>query len=59
MASFYVDGTHSGARGRSLAPAIRTGYLQYVRIEGERRIYLLSRFIGEEWTKALDGSLHR
>ncbi len=35
------------------------GYLQYVRVEGERRIHLLSRFVGEEWTKALDGSLQR
>lgn len=35
------------------------GYLQYVRVEGKPRIYLLSRFVGEEWTKALDGSLRR
>jgi len=35
------------------------GYLQYVRVEGEPRIHLLSRFVGEEWTKALNGSLHR
>ena len=33
------------------------GYLQYVRVEGEPRIYLLSRFVGEEWTKALNESL--
>ena len=35
------------------------GYLQYVRIEREPRIYLLSRFVGEEWTKALDAGLQR
>ncbi len=35
------------------------GYLQYVRVEGQPGIQLLSRFVGEEWTKALDGSLHR
>jgi hypothetical protein len=35
------------------------GYLQYVRVEGERRIHLLSRFVGQEWAKALDGSLPR
>jgi hypothetical protein len=35
------------------------GYLQYVRVEGEPRIHLLSRFVGEEWMKALDGSLQR
>jgi hypothetical protein len=35
------------------------GYLQYVRVEGDRRIYLLSRFVGEEWAKVLDGSPQR
>ena len=58
VARLYVDGptpvlaAQFGARNPE-------GYLQYVRLEGERRIHLLSRFVGEEWTKALDGSLNR
>lgn len=35
------------------------GFLQYMRIEGDARVYLMSRFIGEEWTEALNRSLHR
>lgn len=35
------------------------GYLQYVRVQGQARIYLLSRFVGAEWGKALDGSMTR
>lgn len=31
------------------------GFLQYMRIEGDPRIYLMSRFIGAEWTAALEG----
>jgi hypothetical protein len=34
------------------------GYLQYTQVEGERRVLLLSRFVGEEWRQALDRSLH-
>jgi hypothetical protein len=31
------------------------GFLQYMRIDGDRRVYLMSRFIGAEWTAALEG----
>lgn len=35
------------------------GFLQYVRIDGDPSVYLVSRFVGEEWTEALNGSLRR
>jgi hypothetical protein len=35
------------------------GFLQYMRVEGEPRIHLLSKFVGEEWTEALNRSLAR
>lgn len=28
-------------------------YLQYMRIDGDARLYLMSRFIGEEWSQAM------
>lgn len=31
------------------------GFLQYMRIDGDSKLYLMSRFIGAEWTAALDG----
>jgi hypothetical protein len=31
------------------------GFLQYMRIDGDPRVYLMSRFIGAEWTAALAG----
>lgn len=31
------------------------GFLQYMRIDGDPRVYLMSRFIGAEWSAALDG----
>jgi len=31
------------------------GFLQYMVIEGDPRVYLMSRFIGAEWLAALDG----
>jgi hypothetical protein len=30
------------------------GFLQYVQIAGDPRIYLMSRFIGEEWRQAIE-----
>jgi hypothetical protein len=30
------------------------GFLQYMRIEGDPKVYLMSRFIGAEWTAALE-----
>lgn len=29
------------------------GYLQYMRLEGDARLFLMSRFIGEEWGEAM------
>lgn len=31
------------------------GFLQYMRIDGDSRVYLMSRFIGAEWAAALEG----
>jgi hypothetical protein len=31
------------------------GFPQYMRIDGDPRVYLMSRFIGAEWTAALEG----
>jgi hypothetical protein len=31
------------------------GFLQYMRIDGDPKIYLMSRFIGAEWVAALEG----
>jgi hypothetical protein len=30
------------------------GFLQYMRIEGDPRVYLMSRFIGAEWLAAAE-----
>ncbi len=32
------------------------GFLQYMRIEGDSRVYLMSRFIGAEWVSAFEAS---
>ena len=29
------------------------GYLQYMRIDGNPRLYLMSRFVGGEWSEAM------
>jgi Domain of unknown function (DUF4340) len=34
------------------------GFLQYMRIEGNGDVYLISRFVGEGWTDALDRIVH-
>ena len=31
------------------------GFLQYMRIEGDPKVYLMSRFIGAEWLAAAQG----
>lgn len=31
------------------------GFLQYMRIDGDPKVYLMSRFIGAEWAVALEG----
>ena len=57
-ASFYVsDGdpvltVHFGARNPD-------EFLQYMRIDNDDHLYLMSRFIGEAWLGAFDGSLPR
>ncbi len=33
-------------------------FLQYMRVEGDSRLYLMSRFVGAEWVEALNRSLH-
>jgi hypothetical protein len=33
--------------------------LQYLRVDGDRHLYLVSRFLGEEWTQALNGNLQQ
>jgi hypothetical protein len=58
VAALYADGPAPVLTAR-FGATNPDGYLQYVRLEGERGVYLLSRFVGEEWTKALGGSLHR
>jgi len=35
------------------------GFLQYMRIDGDPSVYLVSRFVGEEWMEALNRSLRR
>ncbi|HXA22521.1 MAG TPA: hypothetical protein VNW90_09490 [Acetobacteraceae bacterium] len=57
-ASFYVSATnpvltvHFGARNPD-------EFLQYMRIDNDDHLYLMSRFIGEAWLGAFDGSLPR
>jgi hypothetical protein len=34
------------------------GFLQYMRMEGDGDVYLMSRFVGEGWTDALDRIVH-
>jgi hypothetical protein len=35
------------------------GFMQYLRIDGDEHLYLMSRFVGEAWSGALDGSVQR
>jgi hypothetical protein len=32
------------------------GFLQYMRVDGDQRIYLMSRFIGAEWISAFEAA---
>lgn len=34
------------------------GYLQYVTVEGRRELFLLSRFVGEEWDAVAKAAVH-
>jgi hypothetical protein len=49
----------SGADGQVLTVRFGAlnpeGFLQYMRIDGDPKVYLMSRFIGAEWTAALEG----
>ena len=45
-----VLGAHFGGRNPD-------GMLEYVAVEGRQQLYLLSRFVGEEWDAAAKGAL--
>jgi len=47
-----IIAAHFGARNPD-------DYLQYVAVEGRRELYLLSRFVGQEWAAVADGALPR
>jgi hypothetical protein len=47
-----VLGAHFGGRNPD-------GMLEYVMVEGRRELYLLSRFVGEEWDAAAKAALAR
>ena len=53
-----VVATLSGPDGKVLSVRFGNlnpeGFLQYMRIDGDPKVYLMSRFIGAEWTAALD-----
>jgi uncharacterized protein DUF4340 len=53
-----VVATLSGTGGKSLTVRFGNlnpeGFLQYMRIDGDPKVYMMSRFIGAEWTAALD-----
>ena len=54
-----VVATLAGAGGKALTVRFGAlnpeGFLQYMRIDGDPKVYLMSRFIGAEWTAALEG----
>ncbi len=54
-----VVATLAGPGGRALTVRFGAlnpeGFLQYMRIDGDPKVYLMSRFIGAEWAAALDG----
>lgn len=35
------------------------GYLQYMRLDGDARLFLMSRFVGEEWGEAMAAAIAR
>ena len=53
-----VTATLSGSAGQPLTVRFGAlnpeGFLQYMRIDGESKVYLMSRFIGAEWMAALE-----
>ncbi len=58
VARLYAEGAtpvlvaHFGGRNPD-------GFLQYMRIDGDPRIFLMSRFVGQEWQEALNRSRPR
>jgi hypothetical protein len=54
-----VVATLAGPGGRMLTVRFGAlnpeGFLQYMRIDGDPKVYLMSRFIGAEWAAALEG----
>ena len=54
-----VVATLSGPAGQPLTVRFGAlnpeGFLQYMRIDGDSKVYLMSRFIGAEWMAALEG----
>jgi hypothetical protein len=54
-----VVATLAGPGGQALTARFGAlnpeGFLQYMRIDGDPKVYLMSRFIGAEWTAALEG----
>lgn len=58
VARLYVDGP-TPVLAAQFGAYNPDGFLQYMRIEGESRVHLLSKFVGEEWTEALNRSLQR
>jgi hypothetical protein len=54
-----VTATLTGPGGRTLTVQFGglnpEGFLQYMRIAGDPKVYLMSRFIGAEWAAALEG----
>ncbi|HEX2892286.1 DUF4340 domain-containing protein [Vineibacter terrae] len=69
VAAFELDPPRLVARlyGGDQAPILTArfgahnpdGFLQYMRVEGDPRVYLMSRFIGQEWAEALSRSVGR
>ena len=54
-----LTATLSGPAGQPLTVRFGAlnpeGFLQYMRIDGDPKVYLMSRFIGAEWLAALEG----
>jgi hypothetical protein len=54
-----IVATFSGPGGQVLTVRFGAlnpeGFLQYMRIDGDPKVYLMSRFIGAEWMAALEG----
>lgn len=59
LAEPAVVATLAGPGGKTLTVRFGAlnpeGFLQYMRIDGDPKVYLMSRFIGAEWTAALEG----